>query len=226
MQWIARVSRAYIAIALIGLFSFVLCFSYLRSLDKTVEIARLTKSVNAGKQITLSDIDFVAVPSDEVISNQLILENNFTVNKLIAKVDLAKSDLLTKSNTSKTDLPNKYQSLSIGIEMHRANGGNISKGDAIDVWETGEDAKLITSNVLVREVILPDKRLGVNTTQIMTIVIAVTTDQARALSRVIGEDNIMIVLSNGIQSEDELSNQTGSEEDQAFTPSDLSGTEN
>lgn len=226
MQWIARVSRTHIAIALTGFLSFILCFSYLQSLNKTIKVAKLSKNVDAGKIITTKDVTFVSIPRNETTDDVLITENVLLGKKLVAKVDLSKSDLLTNTNTSTSSLPNNQQSLSIGIEIHRANGGNISKGDMIDIWETGENSRLVTSNISVRSVIEPNKRLGISTNQLITIVVAVTTEQARALSRVIGEDNLMIVLSNGIKSSDEIDSlHAGSEEDEPFTASELSPKE-
>ena len=198
MRWIAKLSRTHITIVVIGIIAFVSSFAYLKSLDKTIFVAKLSKNIAAGSPIKNNDITFVEISDDPVIKSQLITKESFSSGKIMASNDLSRSDLLTKSNTTRKATAAGLQSLSIGVEIYKANGGDIKKGDLLDVWKTGDDAALVASSTLVRNVILPNKRLGVSTTQLITVVLAVTPEQSRSLSHVIGTDNLMLVLSNGV----------------------------
>ncbi|MFN8015655.1 MAG: hypothetical protein U0R17_03460 [Acidimicrobiia bacterium] len=204
MRRIAKVLRTNFLIAIIALLTFVTTLSYLQSLDKKIYAATIRRNVNQGQKITSNDIEFKNVSSDEIINQNIVTKKQFSENSYVAKIDLTKSNLLTTSTISKVAKNNKLQSLSIGVDLDRANGGNISRGDKVDIYKTGEEAKLITSYVSVRDVISPNKRLGVSTSTKITIVIAVTRSQAQALSQVIGTQDLMIVISNGVSSQSDI----------------------
>ena len=201
MQWIARFSRTHIVIAVATLFAFVSTFAYLQSLDKTMSVASLSKNVNSGQTITENEVTFVQVSFDEKISSELITPDELKDRALIARTDLSKSNLLSKSNTIRQSSEEGLQSLSLGLDIERANGGDVKKGDKVNIWRTGEQSHLVASSVSVRNVILPNKRLGVSTTKTITIVVAVTNEQAKDLSFVIGSKDIMIVISNSNSTE-------------------------
>lgn len=196
-QWIARVSRAHIVIVVAGVLAFLSTFAYLQSLDKKIPVAQLSRDVLAGAVITSDDVSFVRVPQDEIIQAQTISESSLAKQNLVARVDLSHDDLLTHSNTTRRSTSSGLQSLSIGVDADRANGGDIAKHDVVDIWETGKNAHLVASGVPVRDVILPNKRLGISTSKAITIVVAVTAVQANELSPVIGSSDIMVVLSTG-----------------------------
>ncbi len=201
MQWIARASRAHVIIAFTALIAFLSTFAYLQSLDKKIAVAQISHDVVAGAVITPHDVKFVDVSYDSIIQESFVTEKSLRNNNLIARVDLSGSDLLTTTNTVRRSSKTGLQSLSIGIESDRANGGDIKKKDHIDIWQTGEDARLIAQSVPVRNVILPNKRLGISTSKTLTLVLAVTPDQAQDLSTVIGSQDIMVVLSTGSTTE-------------------------
>jgi hypothetical protein len=197
MQWIARVNRSHFTVAFVGLLVFVSTFGYLQSLNKKVSIAQLSNNVSSGSTITKEDIKFVEISQDSTISRFTITEKQFESRSFVARLDLSKSDLLTISNTARRSTPNGLQSMSIGIELERANGGDLKKHDLIDVWKTGEEAKLVAEKLSIRKIISPDKRLGISTSKVITIVVAVTASQAKELSFVIGSNDVMVVLSTG-----------------------------
>ena len=201
MQWIARASRAHVIIAFTALIAFLSTFAYLQSLDKKIAVAQISHDIVAGAVITPHDVKFVDVSYDSIIQESIVTERSLRNNNLVARVDLSGSDLLTTTNTVRRSSKTGLQSLSIGIESDRANGGDIKKKDHIDIWQTGENARLIAQGVPVRNVILPNKRLGISTSKTLTLVLAVTPTQAHDLSTVIGSQDMMVVLSTGAPSE-------------------------
>ena len=222
MQWIARLSRTHFVIAFIAILAFLSTFAYLQSLDKNISIAQLSHDVNSGETISSKDVRFVSVSYDERIMAQHILREDFSRKKFVARLDLSSSDLLSKTNTIRKLTPQGLQSLSIGIEADRANGGDIRKGDTINIWKTGEENALVAKAISVRSVILPNKRLGISTTKSISIVVAVTPGQAENLSRVIGSKEMMIVLANGIQDDKSSTEENQVEpQDSGFQPLDL-----
>ena len=214
MQWIAKLSRTHFIVAFVALLAFASTFSYLQSLDKKISVATLSRDINSGETISTEDIEYVNVSFDDTISAELISSDDLAGKKLVARTDLSSTDLLTKTNTVRRSTPQGLQSLSIGIEIDRANGGDIRKGDTINIWRTGEENGLVAKSISVRSVILPNKRLGISTTKTITIVVAVSPTQAQNLSRVIGSKDIMIVLANGTE------NLEGSGEDEQVIPLD------
>lgn len=197
MQWIARMNRAYIMIGVVGILAFTSTFAYLNSLDKKIAVAKLSNNVVAGDVISKSDIEYIDVSYDDLIAKNMVTDASFSNNSLVARTDLYASDLLTKSNTVRRSTNDGLQSLSLGIEADRANGGDIRRKDIVDIWRTGDDATLIASTIEVRDVIQPNKRLGISTTKSLTIVLAVTPEQAQNISAIVGSKDIMIVISTG-----------------------------
>lgn len=197
MQWIARLSRVHIIILIASIATFISCFAFLQSLDKTISVAQLSKDITAGSTISKDDIIFVDVAWDETIEDYLLTDQKFSSREVVASTDLSRSDLLNQSNTIRKATQQGLQSMSIGIETDNANGGDIRKNDVIDVWRTGDDSRLVVSQVSVRSIVEPDKRLGVSTSKTITLVLAVTPEQAQALSKIVSTKNVMVVLSNG-----------------------------
>lgn len=197
MQWMAKISRTHIIVALVGIVAFSSTLAFLKSVDEKIEVARLNEDVTAGSVIEESQFSFIEVPNDEILKEHLFTKAAIENKNFVAKSDLSKDDLLTNSNTVRLSTKTGLKSLSIGLETDRANGGDIRKGDFIDIWQTGEDSELIATNVEVRDVIHPNKRLGISTSQTITIVLAVNSSQARALSPVVGSNDVMAVLSTG-----------------------------
>lgn len=227
MQWIARASRTHITIAVAAIFAFTTTFAYLQSLDKTFSVAQLKKNVNAGEVISNSDIQFVEIQKDDLVETQVIDKSDFEKKNFVARVDLASSDLLTASNTVRKSTESGLQSLSIGISIDRANGGDIKKDDFVDVWQTGEGSALIAQKIPVRNVISPNKRLGISTSQNLTVVLAVTPYQAKNLSSIVGSKDIMIVISTGTKSikiNRSEEDQSASESQSGYEPLEIQGT--
>ncbi len=202
MQWIARTSRAHIIIALTAAFAFLSTFAYLQSLDEKIAVAQLSRDITAGTSITSKDITYVNVSDDDTIEKNIISHDDLDDHKLVARVDLSKSDLLTRSNTIRRSTQAGLQSLSLGIDADRANGGDIKKNDLVDIWQTGEESRIIARSVPVRDVILPNKRLGVSTSKSITLVLAISPQQTQDISSIVGSQDIMIVLSTGTTSDD------------------------
>ena len=197
MQWIARVTRTHFIIAFAGLIAFISTFAFLQSLDKKTRVARLTHDVNAGSKIARDDVSFVEVSYDPLVASNLFSESEIKNKTYIARVDLTKSDLLMKSNTSRLSTSEGLQSMSLGLSIERANGGDINKGDLVDIWRTGDESRLIAQSIEVRSALAPSKRLGISTAKSLTLVLAVTPKQAQDLSEVVGSSDIMAVISNG-----------------------------
>jgi hypothetical protein len=223
MQWIARLSRTHIVIAIIGLLAFISTFAYLQSLDSKIAVAQLRHNIDVGSHIKKSDVRFIHVSSDDQLDEQLITAGYFSAHSIVARSDLDTNDVLTKSNTTRTTSNSGLQSLSIGISLDRANGGDIKKQDVVDIWKTGKESHLVARHVPVRDVKLPSKRLGISTTQSMTIVLAVTPNQASDLSPIVGSSDIMIVLSTGTNSAtvNDSSTDQNSQSEDGFTHVDL-----
>jgi hypothetical protein len=221
-QWIARFTRVHFLVATAAIVCFVSTFAYLQSLEQTISIAQLNKDVVAGTPIDSKDVEFVDVRKDSVIAAHTLSATQFDKDSVIARVDLSKSDLLTKSNTVRRADEEGLQSLSIGVSIDRANGGDIKKNDFVDIWQTGEEAQLIVRSVSVRNVVEPDKRLGISTSQSITLVVAVSPQDAKALSRVIGSQDVMIVLSNGVESSKNPEDSQSPDESNDFEPIELS----
>lgn len=218
MQWIARLNRAHITIAIVGIFAFASTFAFLQTLDKKITVAQLSRNVSSGEIISESDLQFVDVSYDNLIEKNLVTRKDINKNELVARIDLNTMDLLAKSSTVRRSTRSGLQSLSIGIESDRANGGDIRKKDLVDIWKTGDDSSLIASSISVRDVIQPNKRLGISTAKTMTIVLAVTSQQARDLSSIVGSTDIMVVLSTGSEKKtdaaDSSENEIGSLDNQ------------
>lgn len=203
-QWIARVTRVHIILIVAATACFFSTFAYLQSLDKTINVAQLSRDVTAGATISKDDVAYVAIPHDALLESQFLTLNQINTLGVVARTDLSRSDLLTINNTIRRTDSKGLQSLSMGIAIDRANGGDIAKGDIVDIWRTGETAGLVTASVPVRNVILPNKKLGISTSQAITVVLAVTPQQAQQLSRIVGIDDVMIVLANGTKTSDVL----------------------
>jgi|GEM_PF-5747264 len=219
MQWTARLGRTHFIIAFVSLLAFISTFSYLQSLDKKIAVAQLSRNINSGQTISTKDVRYIKVSHDDTLLTEFVSEADLKNKKLVAKTDLSSSDLLTKTNTVRLSTEQGLQSLSIGVDIDRANGGDIRKGDSINVWQTGEQNGLVARALPVRNVILPNKRLGISTTKTITIVVAVTSAQAESLSRVIGSKDIMIVLTNGSQdTSDPPDDLTAASPDSDFQP--------
>ncbi len=199
-QWIARLTRLHFIILVAALATFVTTFSYLQSLDEETAIAIVTSDINAGERITTSDLKYVEVSKDEKLEDYFFTEDQLKTKNLVAKIDLIANEFLNRSNTIRAVDSIGLQSMSLGVELKNANGGNIKRGDTVDIWQTGEYAKLVASQISVRKIVEPDKRLGVSTSQTFTLVLAVSPSQASALSKIVSSKDVMIVLSNGTYS--------------------------
>lgn len=197
MAWSQKFSKAHIIIIASGVLAFTSTFAYLNSLDKKVEIARLKHSVIAGEVISKSDVEFISVKADPKLDNLIITKDRINEKVFVSRLDLKKSDFLTNSNTSRRSTNSGLQSLSITLEIGRANGGDIIAGDIIDIYQTGDDSHLVAKSIQVRSIKKPSDHLGISTTKDLTIVIAINQIQANELSRIIGSNDIMVVLSTG-----------------------------
>lgn len=197
MQWTRKLSKAHIIIIVTGVLAFTSTFAYLNSLDKKIMVAKLKNGVVSGQVIAIEDVTFVPIGNDEEISGLFITEKSIKKNPVVARQDLEKTDFLTTSNTSRRSSKSGLQSLSITLEAGKANGGDILSGDRVDIYQTGDDARLVAKDLEVRTIIKPNERLGISTSKDITVVVAVTSEQAGELSKIIGSNDVMMVLSTG-----------------------------
>lgn len=208
MAWTQKFSKAHIIIIVSGILAFTSTFAYLNSLDKKTLVAKLKHDVVAGEVIDKNDVEFIKISDDSEITDMFISKRKISNNAVVSRLDLKKSDVLTSTNTTRKATTTGLQSLSISIEIGRANGGDIIAGDLIDIYETGDEARLVAKSLQVRSIKKPGDRLGISTSKELTIVVAVDASQASELSKIIGSKDIMIVLSSG--SEKKTSNETSS----------------
>lgn len=197
MQWTRRLSKAHIIIIVTGVLAFTSTFAYLNSLDKKIMVAKLKSDVIAGQVLTAKDVNFVPISNDEELSGLFITKSSIKKNAVVARLDMDKSDFLTSNNTSRRSTKAGLQSLSITLEAGKANGGDIISGDRVDIYQTGDEARLVAKDLEVRSIIKPSERLGISTSKDITVVVAVTATQAAELSRIIGSNDVMMVLSTG-----------------------------
>jgi hypothetical protein len=134
MAWTQKFSKAHIIIIVSGLLAFTSTFTYLNSLDKKVMIAKLKRDVVAGEVITKKDVDFIKVNDDDEIEGIFISKSKISKVAIVSRLDLKKSDVLTTTNTTRRSTKSGLQSLSISVEVARANGGDIIAGDSIDIY--------------------------------------------------------------------------------------------
>ena len=193
MAWTQKLSKAHIIIIVTGVLAFTSTFTYLNSLNTKIKITQLKNDVVAGEVISKEDVNYISINNDSIISDLMISQKS----PLVAKLDLKKLDFLTSTNTIRRSTKTGLQSLSITLDIGRANGGDIIPGDIIDIYETGENARLVASSVTVRSIKKPNNRLGISTSKELIIVIALKGNQASELSKIIGSQDIMVVLSTG-----------------------------
>ena len=197
MHWTRKFSKAHIIIIVTGILAFTSTFAYLNSLDKKIMVAKLKSDVIAGQVLTSKDVNFVPISNDDETSGLFITQSSIKKNAVVARLDMEKSDFLTTSNTSRRSTKAGLQSLSITLEAGKANGGDIISGDRVDIYQTGDEARLVAKDLEVRSIIKPSERLGISTSKDITIVIAVSAQQASELSKIIGSNDVMMVLSTG-----------------------------
>ncbi|MBP9114949.1 MAG: hypothetical protein KBF89_01220 [Acidimicrobiia bacterium] len=197
MAWTQKLSKAHIIIIVTGVLAFTSTFTYLNSLNTKIKITQLKNDVVAGEVISKEDVNYISINNDSIISDLMISQKSMEKSPLVAKLDLKKLDFLTSTNTIRRSTKTGLQSLSITLDIGRANGGDIIPGDIIDIYETGENARLVASSVTVRSIKKPNNRLGISTSKELIIVIALKGNQASELSKIIGSQDIMVVLSTG-----------------------------
>jgi Flp pilus assembly protein CpaB len=164
---------------------------------RTVLIAVAGHDIQPGQQVTSADLRRVAVPADSPLLNALAgadtvgLPGLIAAHRITAGAPIAKGDLLGAAGGI------GRRSMSVPVPIERANGGDLSPGDRIDVIDTSGGQPSYVANDLEVLTVVDSNTGGLTDRAAFSVSVSVDADQALAVAGALAGGKVDLVRSTG-----------------------------
>lgn len=193
----ARVPIGALGAVVAGILAFVLMVVGTAGSRRTVDIAVAAHDIQPGQPVTSADLRRVAVPADSPLVNALVgadipgSAGLVAGHRITAGAPIAKGDLLGAAGSS------GRRSMSVPVPVERANGGELSPGDRIDVIDTSGGQPNYVANDLEVLTVVDASSGGLSARAVFSVSVSVDAEQALAVAGALAGGKVDLVRSTG-----------------------------
>jgi Flp pilus assembly protein CpaB len=193
-----RPSASQLLIALAAILAFGLNYLALQSGDATTLVAVADSPIAEGTPFSAQLVRLVPLPSDFEGLGHLIDEQDLTdLAGAVVSRSVAEGELIDRVAVIQPGTHGGLRTMSIPVPVEHAAGGTLVVGDRVDVISmVGEEPAFVATDLEVVG-LAETGQTGLAGIGPYHVVVAVSSEEALALARAIGESSIEIVRSTG-----------------------------
>lgn len=198
----SRLSGGHLIMIVAGLLAFVLVVTVLQDNKKQILVATASRDIQPGETLTDGDVVGVKISANSGLAselysvNEVLAETNKVTNRPIAEGEPITIESLTDARSD------GKRTMSIPLDASKANGGDLQRGDTIDVLSLDEAdlPYVVASDLRIVDITKASSGGFASGSGTITITVAVDEDQSLVLVGAIETGKIHAVRSSGASS--------------------------
>jgi Flp pilus assembly protein CpaB len=169
----------------------------LRATDNRVSIAVARTDLAAGTRVDAAAITTRRVELDSTLRTATLTARDIEqLRGATLLIPITAGSPIPEGAIAPSAARNGQRALSLPIAPERAVGGRLRAGDRVDVYTAGQRGTNITNDVEVLDVIRTNNG-PLTASDSLTVVLAVSADQANRIAPIVGSSDVVLVQSTG-----------------------------
>lgn len=192
-----NVSSSWVIMVFSGLVAMVVFLFATAQTDPKVEILVANNNIQTGAKVQASDFKTEAVALDASQLNRYIpaIDRNKFIG-FTASGPISAGDFISRNQLRQQATPNGLSAMSIPVDPTRAAGGNLARGDRVDIIDE-TTAAFVARNIEVIEVKNGSQGGALSSGQQFHVIVAVNSDTALSIGGALKNGKFDIIRSTG-----------------------------